>query len=151
MGVQDRGSGPGSSQGRPTPCPPLGPGGWPLTPVNATHSALQLGVTAGGAPGPIHIHVGAAPQVLGLPVLPAHVAQRLLGDPGVPPGALGTGGHQAGREGASGGGQVRHGGRRRQGGKPGEGPAGVPTSSLASPIQSGVRSPRAACVRKAWV
>lgn len=61
-----------------------------LTPANPTHGPLQLGVTAGGAPGPIHVHVGTAPRLLGLPIPPAHVAQRLLRDPGVPPGALGT-------------------------------------------------------------
>lgn len=80
-----------------SPCP----SGWALTAVNSTHSTLQLGVTAGGAPGTIRVHVGAAPGVLGLPVLPAHVAQRLLRDPRVPPGALGTGGHQDGSKGTS--------------------------------------------------
>ena len=100
-----------------SPCP----SGWALTAVNSTHSTLQLGVTAGGAPGTIRVYVGAAPGVLGLPVLPAHVAQRLLRDPRVPPGALGTGGHQDGSKGTSqgrmeGGGHGRQGVRRRQGG-----------------------------------
>lgn len=61
-----------------------------LTPANPTHGPLQLGVTVGGAPGPIHVHVGTAPRLLGLPIPPARVVQRLLRDPGVPPGALGT-------------------------------------------------------------
>lgn len=59
--------------------------------VNSTHSTLQLGVTDGGAPGAIRVHVGTAPRELGLPVLPAHIAQWLLRDPRVPPGALLTG------------------------------------------------------------
>ena len=112
--MQDRRSDPGSSRGRLPPGPALGPGGRALTAVNATHSPLQLGVTAGGAPGAIRVHVGAAPRELGLPVLPAHVAQRLLRDPRVPPGALGTGGHQGGSKGTSQDG-VRGGGPRKAG------------------------------------
>lgn len=76
-----------SPPGRPYPLLHLS--GWALTTVNSTHSSLQLGFTAGRAPGPIHIHEGAAPYMLGLPVLPAHVAQWLLRDPGVAPGTLG--------------------------------------------------------------
>lgn len=60
----------------PTPKP------WPqrvvLTPAHPTHCPLQLGVTAGGAPGPIHVHIGAASRLLRLPILPAHIIQRLL-------------------------------------------------------------------------
>lgn len=81
---------------RPTHAPPKRGA---LTAVNAAHSPLQLGVAAGGAPGAVHIHVRAAPRLLGLPVLPAHVAQRLLCDPGVPPGALGAKGPSGWEEG----------------------------------------------------
>lgn len=64
--------------GWPAPYLLLSPSGWVLTTVHSTHCPLQLGVTAGGAPGPIHIHIGTAPGLLGLPILPAHVAQWLL-------------------------------------------------------------------------
>lgn len=49
-----------------------------LTPAHPAHCPLQLGVTAGGAPRPIHVHVGTASRLLRLPILPAHIIQRLL-------------------------------------------------------------------------
>lgn len=101
---------------RPMSYPRLHPSGWALTMVNSTHSPLQLGFTAGCAPGPIHIHVGAAPYMLGLPVLPAHVAQWLLRDPGVPPGTLGRSRPSGWEEGD----QPRRWGQGRQGVRKGE-------------------------------
>lgn len=53
----------------------------PRTRLELADAALQLGVTASRAPAPIHIHVGTASSLLGLPVLPVGVEQALLRQP----------------------------------------------------------------------
>lgn len=53
--------------GSASPCFSPRPSRWALTTVNSTHSTLQLGVTDGGAPGAIRVHVGTAPGSWGSP------------------------------------------------------------------------------------
>lgn len=64
-------------------CPPHG-----STCSELADASLQLGVAAGRAPAPVHVHVGAAGDLLGLPVLPVGVEEALLRQPRVAPASL---------------------------------------------------------------
>lgn len=73
----------------PQPGPPRVP---PFPPTGTcsqlADAALQLGVAAGRAPAPVRVHVGAASDLLGLPVLPVGVEHVLLRQPRVAPASL---------------------------------------------------------------
>lgn len=74
----------------PPALPPAEPPGPPpaSTCSELADAPLQLGVAASRAPAPVRIHVGAAGNPLGLPVLPVGVEEVLLRQPRVAPASL---------------------------------------------------------------